>query len=436
MRQNNPISQIVSFLIFSFIGIVSFAQPVIDGDMGDTDYATIGMFTSGQNGFGDDNDLGEIRYFTDNSTITFGISGELTANDNILFVFNFSGYGGRAAGSNLGAGTSGVFTSIGSSALDLEADFALAFNEGNSSSNFYIDAARFGTGGILNDGYIGDLGAQDGTSSTFDVGTQFGGTGNMSIAYHNNFAGNSNKGIEFSIPISAFAGVDNSQSVQVFAVILNAAGFYSNETIPGDPGGSNPGNNFNFSSVAGQDFFTDFRVLPVDLSLFVSTQKHSQILLEWQTSMEMNNDHFVVESSKNGLDFHPIGKVEGSGISYEAREYSFLDESPFLGLNYYRLKQVDYDGKYDYSDIIFAENRSVETRIFPNPAAQSMTVSFNSEQSGSILIYDSQGQLMKQTPYDNTKKVHIGLDGMSGLFMVQIQDLNGNTVLKKRLVIK
>ena len=430
--------------ILSFIAIISFSfftsnycysQPAIDGDMGDGDYNIIGTFTSGNDGFGGDNDLGEIKYHTDGSSIFLGITGELTSNDHILFAFNFSGYDGRDAGATLGAGSSGVFSTIGSSALDMDTDFALAFNEGGSSTDFYIDAARYGTGGILNDGYVGNVAAQDGTPNSLDVGSHFGGSGNMTIAYHNNFAGDSDNGIELSIPISAFEGVDNTQSLQVFAVIVSSGGFYSNETIPGDTGDGNPGNDFDFSSVPDQDFFTNFLLLPVQLTRFTAQQEQNRILLNWQTALEINNDHFIIESSKNGIEFQAIGKVEGAGTSYQLREYSFLDESPFLGINYYRLKQVDVDGKYAYSEFASAEHRQSKTELYPNPVAENVTLNLGEINSGKVVIYDSQGKVLDQIIYQEVDQIEIDLTGFGpGMLVVEIQDAKGTMISVDRLM--
>jgi hypothetical protein len=91
--------------------------------------------------------------------------------------------------------------------------------------------------------------------------------------------------------------------------------------------------------------------LPVNLSYFKAIKINNQSLLNWLTESELNNDHFNIERSTDGEYFETIGKVIGNGTSNKKQEYFFTDYSPTNGINYYRLKQQDYDGKYEYSEI-------------------------------------------------------------------------------------
>lgn len=91
--------------------------------------------------------------------------------------------------------------------------------------------------------------------------------------------------------------------------------------------------------------------LPVRIIEFNVSIKETSVLLLWSTAYEENNDYFQIEKSFDGRFFEAIGKVEGSGTSAKVNKYSFTDYEPNL-INYYRLKQVDYDGSYDYSHII------------------------------------------------------------------------------------
>ncbi|MCS7054030.1 MAG: S8 family serine peptidase, partial [Ignavibacterium sp.] len=326
--------------------------PTIDGYMSESNYSGIGYFTSGRNGFGIDNDLKTLRYFTDGTDIYIGITGELTSNDNLLLLFNFSSYNGR--GSNtLGNGVTdaGVFKHIGGAKMDFDIDFALAFNEGNSSTNFYIDACRYGSSTpVLATGYIGNIANQLGGSAEFNLGSIFGGSGNIKIAYRNNFASDSLSGIEMKIPIAAFAGVDNTQQIQLFAIILNSSGFFSNECIPGDPGDSNPGNNPNFSLMSGGPFHTGQYPLPIELTDFFVKRNGNLVQLNWVTATEVNSFLFEIEKMV-GKDWTKIGQVYASGNSNSPKYYSFVDKSLNNGLIFYRLKMIDIDGSFTYSNI-------------------------------------------------------------------------------------
>jgi len=145
--------------------------------------------------------------------------------------------------------------------MDSDVDYALAFNKGNSQQHeIFCDAIRYGptANTAVNIGRANQMGG----SSNWEIGSVFGGTGCITFAFDSTFSVNQSKGVEMKIPLSAFAGVDSTQTVRFFAVITAQEGNISNECIPGDPGPNNLGDGFDFSAVANQDFFTG----PQDLS--------------------------------------------------------------------------------------------------------------------------------------------------------------------------
>ncbi len=91
---------------------------------------------------------------------------------------------------------------------------------------------------------------------------------------------------------------------------------------------------------------------PVELLSFeaIATPRN-QVALSWKTASEVDNDYFVVEHSLDGNRFAQLGKVDGNGTTSEMSSYEFLHQKPILGVNYYRLKQIDIDGSYTYSPI-------------------------------------------------------------------------------------
>jgi len=240
-------------------------EPIlVDGRITDEKYETLATFNSGRNGMGDDNDLGVLKFYSDGHDLYIGITGEVTSNDNICLFMDFSGYSGRGD-KTLGGGNSGefvynAFAYMGNVRMDLDADFALAFNEGNSTQyEFFADAIRYMDNNLSD--FAGKTN-QYGFNGTCDIGSIFGGTGKMTVAYDNAFATDNNRGLEMRIPISSFAGVDTSQTLKLFVVLSGMSGTISNECIPGDPGENNLGDGADFASIAGQDFFTQ----PVKIS--------------------------------------------------------------------------------------------------------------------------------------------------------------------------
>jgi subtilisin family serine protease len=230
----------------------------VDGNMTDKKYTSLANFTSNRNGMGDKNNLGELKYFSDGKNLFIGITGEVTADNNILLFMDFSGVQGRGT-NTLGGGNSGdfvycAFAYMGNVKMDFDVDFALGFNKGNSGQfEFFGDAIRYGTTNkAINIGRTNQMGG----SSTFEIGSVFGGTDCLTFAYDSTFAVNKNKGVEIKIPLSAFAGVDVTQTVRFFVILTPQDGKTSNECIPGDPGAANPGDGADFSVIPNQNFFT------------------------------------------------------------------------------------------------------------------------------------------------------------------------------------
>jgi len=411
------------------------AQPTIDGNLSDASYTTVGTFTSGRDSYGADNDMGAIKYYTDNTTLYIGITGEIASNNNIVLFLNFSGYGGRGAGNELdptNIATNGCFEGSGldGARLDMDADFAIAFNEGTSSVNFYADGIRYGSGGtaVLNNAFIGDTGSQSGTSANFNSASAFGGTGNITLAYNNGYSGNSNLGIEFSIPISAFPGVTNAQTVEFFALITNANGEASNETIPGDPGASNLGFDFDFSAVTSQNFFTSAAMLPVELSQFGVEVKGISAKLSWRTESEFNNHYFEIQHSMDARNWKALGRVEGWGTTLTPQEYVFMDDNPNAGVNYYRLMQVDYDGGFEFSEVVQANLDITTTDIscYPNPVETALTVQWPAESGRNLIaeLFDAKGKAVcKEQVSMDTGKLEIDLQFFpSGIYVLRLSD--------------
>lgn len=118
------------------------------------------------------------------------------------------------------------------------------------------------------------------------------------------------------------------------------------------------------------------QALPVELTRFEAQPKNNMVELAWTTATELNNDFFQIEHSRDGIQFFPVGKVKGEGTTTETIHYNFMHRQPIAGTNYYRLKQVDFDGAFEYSDIVVAEisNRSGGIRIFPNPTVNKAVI--------------------------------------------------------------
>lgn len=131
--------------------------------------------------------------------------------------------------------------------------------------------------------------------------------------------------------------------------------------------------------------------LPVELVNFKANKdSKGRALLTWNTASEDNNDRFEVERSANGTEWQKIGQVAGAGNSSVNRSYSFTDLST-SGTAYYRLKQVDFDGQYEYSKVVVLESQVVKAqqqinRMYYNPSATALEITYSNISGGSLEV--------------------------------------------------
>jgi hypothetical protein len=104
-------------------------------------------------------------------------------------------------------------------------------------------------------------------------------------------------------------------------------------------------------------------LLPIDLISFTGKEERSQNVLNWTTASEVNNDYFTVEKTVDGVNFEVVGVENGAGNSATYLNYTLMDISFDKVINYYRLKQTDFDGKYNYSPLISIDNREGAKKV-------------------------------------------------------------------------
>ena len=175
--------------------------------------------------------------------------------------------------------------------------------------------------------------------------------------------------------------------------------------------------------------------LPVTLVSFTAAVVPGGIKLNWSTASEINNDYFTLEHSAEGIHYYGLDNIDGAGNSTGARNYSYTDENPFSGTNYYRLTQTDFDGKQKVFDGI-SINRDGEplalsiVNIYPNPFTEDFSITYNSEKRATtqIEIFNADGRLIYTQPldskaginrFDYNKKVNL----LRGIYFVSfVQD--------------
>jgi N-acetylneuraminic acid mutarotase len=138
--------------------------------------------------------------------------------------------------------------------------------------------------------------------------------------------------------------------------------------------------------------------LPLTLLNFSATAIQKDVLLNWQTTQQINTAYFIIEHSINGINFSKLGLVSAGNNSSIISNYSFTHNQPFAGNNFYRLKIIDIDGRYNYSKTIEVSMNGIKKlQIFPNPAKDILFVQASGENENAIAqIFDMSGRKVKE----------------------------------------
>jgi len=214
-------------------------------------------------------------------------------------------------------------------------------------------------------------------------------------------------------------------------------GFIESEDIDGMGLFSFATDNFSFSN----------NPLPVELLSFTAKSNGKVVMVNWTTATETNNDFFTVERSRDGINFEPVAFVQGAGTINQMQEYSATDNSPLEGISYYRLKQTDFDGSFEYSDMVAVQIRKfndVTMHVFPNPVLHNrVNILISDPGAGnriSMMLYDLQGRIIEKTDIvaDGNEQIlytlNINSSVPAGMYLLVIRTDSYN--LTERIIIK
>jgi len=177
----------------------------------------------------------------------------------------------------------------------------------------------------------------------------------------------------------------------------------------------------------------DCTLLPVDFIELQAELVSERVEVQWSTATEVNASHYIVERSADAVEYLPIGTVQAMDNTTNLTTYTFLDEAPVEGLNYYRVQQVDMDGTSRTSPADYAVFRmaSTEMVVFPNPAGDILFASFEMPEDAAVIwrIIDSGGRLVEQDLYQGTKGsmlIDVPLERLArGSYTLLVNDARG-----------
>ncbi len=256
-------------------------------------------------------------------------------------------------------------------------------------------------------------------------------------------------------PASGSTNLDFSDGIDTVVFRID-----SDTDIPGQPEPTWPrdiigiGSQFDSSTPpdGGYQIFprfyaTDFLpagTIPVELTSFVASVNENNVTLSWSTATETNNQGFEIQRS-NGNEFLAIGFVSGNGTTTEVKTYSYTDRNLAAGSYSYRLKQVDFDGTFAYSDVVNADvTAPVQFELsqnYPNPFNPSTTINFSIPQSSivTLKVFNTLGQEVKTLVNQNMESgVHsISFDASdlnSGIYFYRLDAGQFSEVRKMTLI--
>lgn len=172
---------------------------------------------------------------------------------------------------------------------------------------------------------------------------------------------------------------------------------------------------------------SEVSMLPIELIYFrAEVFGDSEVLLSWRTLSEYNNAYFVIERSKDGILWSERMRLPGLGTTMSGKTYEVKDETPYLGTSYYRLKQVDYDGQYSYSEREVVRILLMEgVRIYPNPFRSILHVRLE-EYPRDYVLYNMEGKVLMSGSIQSSAWYIEGSDMGRGMYILSLEGEDGS----------
>ncbi len=188
-------------------------------------------------------------------------------------------------------------------------------------------------------------------------------------------------------------------------------------------------------------FNFETRFLPVTFAALQARDLGGKVAVEWATASESGNDYFVVEHGTTVGAFTEVGMVAGAGDSQDLRSYDLVHDTPAVGVNYYRIKQVDFEGTFSYSGIVPVEvagTPSAEITIFPNPARDYFNLNVGTNwqaEEVAVSVFNAEGRrIMEWAQSTNVTRQVFTAELPAGVYVVRVDGAQRSST--QRLVIE
>lgn len=168
--------------------------------------------------------------------------------------------------------------------------------------------------------------------------------------------------------------------------------------------------------------------LNVWLASFSFVRDRDKIVVSWETVYELDNLGFEIERSMDGFNWSKVGFIEGQGFTLEKQKYTFTDYYPFRGLNYYRLKQLDFEGAFGYSKVgsVSTNSRINSFEVYPNPVNGNLDVMATTTcpRDAHLILYNYMGMEVLRTAMKHDRNIlrtSIDLSMLSsGFYLIKV----------------
>lgn len=245
-----------------------------------------------------------------------------------------------------------------------------------------------------------------------------------------NYSGSTPSGTYNQLRVTISSGTGSGNSY-LLSISSNAGSQIVTDNASGQVDGSSVASQIEYYNSGSSTSVTPCNTstpLPVKLIKFeVKKISDNKCVLNWVTASEINNEKFEVQKSYDGIEFSPINEVAGSGNSLTLKSYSLLDYYSPGTTTFYRLKQIDLNGEFEYSKIVSLRSVTESTLVYPNPFSSEINISPGEYEGENVELRTINGVVLY-----NSKTHSISTDNLpNGIYTLTVGESNFKVIKKE-----